>query len=152
MVTLPTYLPIQEAARKYGLDEARIRTLINDGIIKAAMIGETIVVAESEVQQQGKALRKEDLPEWKKHAHLKGYEIGVGEGARKYDIPVSTLHRWAMKNIVKIVRREGQKVLLDEADVAYCAEVYSRRKGQGKWLFDENGLPYKPKTGPLVMA
>lgn len=150
MTPIPTFLPLPEAARKYGLDETRIRSLIESGTIKAAMIGETIVVSESDAQGAGKPLRKEDLPEWKKHAHLKGAEIGVGEGARKYDIPVSTLHRWAIKSIVKIVGREGQKVLLDEADVAYAAEVYRERGGQGRWLFDESGLPYKPKTGPLV--
>lgn len=152
MAALPTFLPLPEAARKYGLDEARIRALVDSGTIKAAMVGDTVVVQESEVQNSGKPLRKEDLPEWKKHAHLHGNEIGVGEGSRKYDIPVSTLHRWALKNIVKIIGREGQKVLLDEADVAYAAEVYKKRKGQGKWLFDDNGLPYKPKTGPLVTA
>jgi len=71
MAALPTYLPFPEAARKYGLAETRIKSLIESSTIKAAIIGEDVFVAEAEVQNQGKALRKEDLPEWKKHAHLK---------------------------------------------------------------------------------
>ena len=31
MVTLPTFLPLSEAARKYGMEEARLRTLIETG-------------------------------------------------------------------------------------------------------------------------
>ncbi|GAP06189.1 hypothetical protein ATHL_01035, partial [Anaerolinea thermolimosa] len=38
MVTLPTFLPVPEAARKYGLDEARLRALIEKGKIRAGVI------------------------------------------------------------------------------------------------------------------
>ncbi len=75
MAALPTCLPLSESARKYGLDEARIRALVESGTIKAVMIGETIVVQESEVQNSGKPLRKEDLPEWKAFTHLAGIPI-----------------------------------------------------------------------------
>ncbi len=155
MAALPTFLPLPEAARKYGLDEARIRALVESGTIKAAMIGETIVVQESEVQNSGKPLRKEDLPEWKKHAHLKGVEIGFTESAEKYGIRLSSLQRWFKRGIIAEVKREkglgGEKIYLDEADVAYCAEIYQNRGGRGKWLFGEGGLPYKPRTGPLSL-
>jgi len=51
--------------------------------------------------------------------------------------------------IIKQIGESGNKVLLDEADVAYCAGIYHRFGKQGRKLFDEKGLPYKPKTGSL---
>ncbi len=151
MAALPTYLPLPEAARKYGLDESRIRALVESGTIKAAMVGDTVVVQESEVQNSGKPLRKEDLPEWKKHAHLKGTPIWISEAERKYNIPNPTIWRWMKSGIIARLGMDGNKTLIDEVDVAYCAEIYhSRNAKQGRRLFDSNGLPYKLKTGPLA--
>ncbi len=152
MAALPTYLPLPEAARKYGLAEARIKSLIESGTIKAAMVGDTVVVSESEVQNSGKPLRKEDLPEWKKHAHLKGTPIWILKAAEVYTVPFSTIRGWVQKGYIGVIGSEGKKVLLNEQDVAYCADIYHLRKGQGKWLFDKDGLPYKPGTGQLVVS
>ncbi|WP_322793752.1 hypothetical protein [Bellilinea sp.] len=150
MVTLPTFLPLSEAARKYGLEEDRLRALIEKGKIRAGVIAGEMVVSEDEVRNQA-VIRKEDLPEYKKHAHLKGVPIWILKAAEKYRVPFSTLRGWVTKGYIKVIGSEGKKVLLNEQDVAYCAEIYHQRKGQGKWLFDENGLPYKPKTGPLAL-
>jgi len=38
-------------------------------------------------------------------------------------------------------RRSLAKILIDEADMADCAEIYNQRTEQGKWLFDNDGLP-----------
>ncbi len=144
MVALPTLLPLPEAARKYGVSEARLKSLIDDGKIKAAMIGESIVVSEDEAKAA--VTRKEDLPEYKKNAHLKGVPIWIGEAERRYGIPNPTISVWVKRGLIKVLGHEKNRKLIDEADIAYCAEIYNQRKGQGKWLFDKNGLPYKPKT------
>jgi excisionase family DNA binding protein len=147
---LPIFLPLPEAARKYGVSEARLKTMIDNGKIKAAMIGEQVIVPEEEVQNA--SLRKEDLPEYKRHAHLKGNPIWVTEAARKYAIPQPTISRWVKGGIIKQIGMDGKKTLLDEADVAYCAAVYhSGDPKQGRRLFDGEGRPRKPKTGPLVL-
>lgn len=118
------------------------------------MIGETIVVQESEAQNSGKPLRKEDLLEWKAVEHLKGIGIGVGEASGKYGVGFSTIFRWYQKKLIGEVERVtvqgGEKILLDERDVAYCVSVYRKIGGQGRRVFDKNGLPYRPKTGPLA--
>ena len=84
----------------------------------------------------------------------------MGEAARKYNIPATTLHRWAVgKQIVKVLARDGQKVLLDEQDVAYCAEVYKNNKGQGKRVLTQmahhitipNQLLYKTFNSTLYL-
>ncbi|GAB4477268.1 MAG: hypothetical protein Kow0088_15940 [Anaerolineales bacterium] len=80
MVTLPTFLPVSEAARKYGLEEARLRQWIEQGKIRAGVIAGEMVVSEDEVRGQAieeKGLRKEDLPEYKKHAHLRGKALAL---------------------------------------------------------------------------
>ncbi|HAD07013.1 MAG TPA: hypothetical protein DCE76_07610, partial [Anaerolineaceae bacterium] len=139
---------------KYGLEEARLRQLVEKGKIRAGVIAGEMVVSEDEVRNQA-VIRKEDLPEYKKHAHLHGIPIGFTEASDKYGINLSSLQRWFKKGIIAEVKRErtigGEKIYLNEADVAYCAEIYHSRGGKGKWLFDKNGLPYKPKTGPLAM-
>jgi predicted site-specific integrase-resolvase len=147
MVTLPTFLPIPEAARKYGLEEARLRQLVEKGKIRAGVVAGEMVVSEEEVR--GEIRRKEDLPEYRQFDNLKGKPIWILKAAEDYRIPFSTLRGWVKKGYIKVIGRQGKRVLLDEQDVAYCSKVY--RKGQGKWLFDENGVPYKPKTEPLYV-
>jgi len=145
---LPTLLPLPEAARKYGYTEAHLRSLIEHGTIKAAMVMGELVVDERTLPQ-----RKEDLPEYKKHAHLKGVPISISEAQRKYDIPHPTIWRWMKAGIIERLGTEKNRVLLNEVDVAYCASIYHNRDPkQGRRLFESNGLPYKPnkpKAGPL---
>jgi len=153
MATLPTLIPLSEAARKYGLDEGRLRELVEKGKIRAGRLpgSDEVLVSEDEVQkraekEQDSGVRKEDLPEYQKHAHLKGIGIGIAEASRKYKIPFSTVHRWVKLGYVKQIGVNGQKSLIDEADIAYCNEVYKKRKGsRGKWLFKRDGTPYNPK-------
>lgn len=87
--------------------------------------------------------RIEDTPEYKKNAHLAGTQIHISEAARKYDIPQQTISRYVTKGIIKSIGRDGNKIMLDESYVAYAKEVIKRKKaGQGKWIFDKDGLPY----------
>jgi hypothetical protein len=148
-MTLDRLLPLPEAARKFGLAEVKLRALIDKGTIRAGQLptGE-ILVSEKDASAQ-KQLPKEELPEYKKHAYLKGIEIWMMEASRKYDIPSSTLTRWINAGYISRLSNDGYRTFLDEADVAYCAEIYHKRSGQGKWLFNRDGTPYKPKNEPL---
>lgn len=153
MVTLPTFLPLSEAARKYGLDEARLRALIEKGRIRAGILPGTdeVLVSEEEVRQraekeQSPGIRKEELPEYRQHAHLRGQAIWICEAARKYNLLAPTILKWIRLGVINRIGVEGNKVLIDEADVAYCAEIYKKFGRQGRKTFDKNGLPYKPKT------
>ena len=89
----------------------------------------------------------EDTPEYKKHADLKGQKISIGDASRKYNVPHRTISRWKDRNIIPVLGTgKNRRIFLDESYVAYCAEIYKSRPGAGKWLFDENGLPYVPET------
>ncbi|GIV64795.1 hypothetical protein [Bellilinea sp.] len=146
MVTLPTLIPISEAARKYGLDEAHLRQLVEKGKIRAGVVAGEMVVSEEEVRSES-VTRKEDLPEWKQFAHLNDKGIGLAEAAEKYRVNIPTIYRWYKTGIIKEIGRKtvrgGTKILLNEADVAYCVFVYqTSRWSQGKRVFNKSGLPY----------
>ncbi|NCP88294.1 MAG: hypothetical protein CO094_03805 [Anaerolineae bacterium CG_4_9_14_3_um_filter_57_17] len=154
LTTFPPLLPIPEAARRYGLAIERIQSLIENGKISAAMINNNVVVSEDDVRHESAPLHKEDLPEYKMHAHLQGVEIGLAEAAEKYKMNTSTIFGWFQKGIISKIRRitalGGEKILLDETDVAYCVEIYRKIGGQGRRIFDKRGMPYKPSMGSLV--
>jgi hypothetical protein len=108
--------------------------------------GETMVVSEGSLP-----IRKEDLPEYKKNAHLKGVGIGISDAAKKYNISISTIHQWAQYGYITRLGMEGKKVLLDEADVAYCIEIYHSRGATPKRrIFNPDGTPYKPKADSVA--
>jgi len=142
-MVLDTLISLPEAVRKSGLAETSLRALVEKGTIKAGKLptGE-IVVSEQDALAQ-KPTPKEELPEYKKHAYLKGVATWVGEAARKYNIPHPTISRWVTAGLIRSLGTSGNKNLIDEADVAYCAEIYHQRRGQGKWLFNPDGTPYK---------
>jgi hypothetical protein len=117
------------------LSAKTLKSLINRGIIEVTMttksLPETI----------------EETPEYKKHADLKGQKISIGEAARKYDTPHQTISRWKDRGFIPVLGHgSNRRIFLDEAYVAYCVEVKENRPGSGKWLFDEDGLPYVPET------
>ncbi len=146
---LPSLLTLPEAARKYGLEERRLRALIKAGKMHASTFMGEVLVSEQEIQET-KTARKEDLPEYKHFIHLIGVGIGIAEAARKYDLATSTVHGWTQAGYVARIGKDGQKILIDEADVAYCAEIYRKVGSRGRRLFAPDGTPYKPKTGPLA--
>ncbi len=98
-----------------------------------------MVVSEEEVRGEAieqKGLRKEDLPEYQKNAHLKGSGISLPKAVEKYGLNPSTIFRWYKKGIISEVGREidlgGERILYDEADIAYCAEIYRKLGRRGR--------------------
>jgi hypothetical protein len=145
---IPVYIPLEDAAKKYGYTLTDLKRLAQSGKIKAVQLPDgDMIVSENSVKGKRK---KEDLPEYKKHLDLKGTGFGLRESAEKHGIPRSTLQGWVSKKIVAIIGREGRKILLDQADVSYCAEIYKAVGGQGRRIFNDDGTPYVPKTGPLA--
>jgi hypothetical protein len=137
------FISLPEAARRLRKDEDDVRLMVVSGKIDGGVLpdGETMVVSEDSLP-----LRKEELPEYKKYAHLKGVGISTAEAARKYQISNSNFSRWANAGYIATIGWDGNKRLLDEQDVAYCVHIYRQRKGQGKWIFNPDGTPYEPKS------
>ncbi len=156
MPQLPQLLPLEEAAAQTGLDVATLRNLVEQGKVMAGTLpGGEIAVAVQEGRvvekvetngSQEQRPRKEDLPEYQAVAHLKGHPIWIREAERKYGVHSRTISGWVKRGLIRRLGKEGKKVLVDEADVAYCVTIYRRRGARrGQRLFDKHGLPYQPK-------
>lgn len=151
---VPTFIPLSEAADKYNLSKNVLTQLILTGKIEAVRLpsGELLVAAE----KNGHEIRTKNELITKKFSHLRGQKISASEASRKYSeqhgtpIPYQNFSRWAKAGYIEI-KNQGYRLQLDEADVAYCAEIYAEKyreyNGQmrGVTIFDENGNPYQIK-------
>jgi hypothetical protein len=146
-LSIPTFIPLAEAARKYDLTEDVLTRLIQDGRIDAAQLpsGDLLVSDEGLNEKT-----KEQIVE-EKYGHLQGQPITVTEAAEKYDIVRNTLLNWVKYGHITVLK-PGYRMELNEAEVAYCAEVYNKRTRSGfsTRIFDENGLPYQLKHPDLA--
>lgn len=138
-MVLNHFIPLTEAAQRMQVSVKKTRAMIASGKIQGGVLpdGEMVVSITSI------PIRKEDLPEYKKHAKLNGVAIWVSEASRKYKIPHGNLARWSKSGLISILGKDGNRTLLNEQDVAYCADVYEKHKGQGKWIFNDDGTPRK---------
>src|SRR5512136_2973136 len=151
---IPTYLPLAEAARRHGLSAKVLTQLIQAGKIGAVQLssGEVLVAADNN-NGHGYKTKAEIIAA--NFAHLRGQPISASEASRKYstdEVSISqrSFSRWAEAGYIKVLDR-GYRLQLDEADVAYCAKIYTekyRKYGgqmQGVQVFDEEGNPYQLK-------
>jgi hypothetical protein len=147
-VAVPTFIPLADAVRKYDLTEEVLTRLIQDGRIEAAQLpsGELLVSDES---LNGKT--KEQIIE-EQFGHLQGKAVTISQASQKYNIAGMTIRDWIARNYITIVD-DGYPVRVNEAEVAYCADIHEQRQAAGITggvpLLDENGLPYRLKHPEL---
>jgi len=153
-LNIPTYLPLPKAAQKYGLSEKALTQLVQAGKIEAVRLpsGEVLVPADN----GSKALQTKEEIIATKFAHLCEQPISASEASRKYsdihDVPISHVlfSRWARAGYITVMKR-GYRLQMDEAEVAYCAEIFAQKyqeydgRMSGVRIFDENGNPYQLK-------
>jgi len=139
-----TYIPLPQAVRKYGISKKALLERIKSGKLTVAKLPDgEFLVAENEIDPS-LSIKREDFE------HLRGQKISVSGSSRKYGIPHTNFSRWARLGFITVLER-GWKVLLDEADVAYCAAVYHEKyklyqgRMMGVNIFDKDGLPYQVK-------
>ena len=144
--SLPSYISLNEAGERLGLNPIRLQDLILAGTLNAARIKGETVVDEEKVEEIVSKPKKEDLEEYKQFAHLAGEKIWGREAERKYGVSTSVISRWARLGYIARLDSDGYRVYLNEQDVAYCASVYEQRGGQGKRIFNKDGTPYKTKV------
>ncbi len=153
----PIYLPLKEAAKKHDVEEKVLTQLIAAGMIEAVeRNGETVVAVDKNGNDDNESQTKDEIIA-AKFAHLKGQPISASEASRKYSkihgVPISnqSFSRWATKLGYIIVLERGYRLQMDEAEVAYCAEVYAQKyreydgRMSGVRIFDKDGNPYQLK-------
>ncbi len=141
--SLPTFISLSEAVERTGLSQKVLGRAVESAAIRAVK------------NEKGEVLiAQEDIEEFvarEQFDHLRGRGLGIAEAGRKYDIPFSTVSRWSKIGYIKRLGRSGKKVLIDEADMAYCAAVYRMQNGgPGKRIFDDDGRPYRPKDSRAI--
>lgn len=113
------------------------------------------LVAEAPASEAGAAKSKKTKEQIirEKYPALIGRPITVSEAAEKYDVPDRTVLNWEKKGYLTVIK-PGYGMELDEADVAYCAGIYHKKKAagvgyRGSPLLDEEGLEYQVKHESL---
>lgn len=136
------YITLDQAASLIGSD---ISGLIN--LCHSARIPIEILHPENiQMISEGKLLENLTLtqqPEYQAYKHMAGKGIGIREAGQKYGIAHQTICRWVAAGWLPVIARDGRKKLVDRAVMAYAAEIYSRKAGQGRWVFKHNGVPYR---------
>ena len=129
------FYPVPYAAQKwgeYGLDETEINRLIADGELDTHLVEldgkDLTVIADSDIRNI--AAERIDRAQF---AHLEGIEINSSDAAKKYSFYPTSLLRWAALDYIKVLRRQGKTIYLNEADVAFArkrADVKELKSGQ----------------------
>ena len=110
------------------LSKSQLLSLIDRGILSVTMTDQI-------------PSTRDETPEYQKFAHLRGTAIHISAAARKYNVPAPTITRWVKRGLIQIVGSDKNRLLIDEADIAYCATIRAERPGQGKTLFNPDGTP-----------
>jgi hypothetical protein len=151
---IPTYLPLADAAKKFGMSRTVLTQMIRSGKIEAVQLpsGELLVAAED---NGGKPRTKQRIIT-EKFAHLRGQTINAYAAQKEYSIRYQNFIKWARSGYIEIIyEEEGRLVEMDAADVAYCAYIYNQKKTDyggriaGVRIFDDDGNPYELKYPDL---
>lgn len=87
------------------------------------------------------------------YSSLMGKPICVSDAVNKYHIPRSTVIDWIANQYITVLK-PGYGMEINEAELAYCADVYKQRKEAnttrgGAPLLDSDGLPNSLKHPKL---
>lgn len=125
---MDTYLPINKAATITKRKSTELQELIASGTIRAIKTSSNkILVNENDLLMM---LPKEER--FKKYAHLSGKGILVSQASRKYNVTTATISRWIQRGLITVIKKTSRRTLIDEAEIAYLAEIYNTNPGQGK--------------------
>lgn len=144
-------IPLRDAAKLFGLSESRLHDLVKAGKIKGAIlpggeIGVSETAAITALNEKLQTIKRE------KFAHIKGQPITVTDASSKYNVNRRTLLRWVDKKYIAVIQ-PGYQMILDEGDVAYCAQIYHARTMSGVTsgapLLADDSTPYLLKLPNL---
>lgn len=81
-----------------------------------------------------------------KYAHLRGVGITLSQAAEKYGVPRGALEKWVyISHDVSFVSEAVYPKLVNEAEIALCADIYHERRKAGT-----AGLPYFDPQGRVI--
>ena len=164
VATAYRFLPLEEAAAVTGYSVEYLQYRTEMGTILAGMMDNELMVAVTQdnrlveiapapapepegddINARLRQIRREDF------AHLEGQPITVSEAETRYNVQRRTLINWKTRGYIKVLK-DGYRMELNEADVAFCAAIYHVRRPYGSRapLLDEDGNPYLIKYPDLA--
>lgn len=143
-----TYISIRDITRALGLPSSVLKKKVKSGSIKAVMLDRKN--RPHPANKTEPTLDEREVYINANFPELKGKEIWIAEAARKYEVAQPNLSRWADRGFIKKLGKFKNRILLDEADIAYCVAVSRDRSGTRRWLFNDDGTPYTPKRLQLA--
>ena len=152
-MTLPLYYSLEKAAKMYNLPLERLNNWLECGKLDAIQnqAGEILVSSKSIEDNLTKA---EIINQH--YADLVGVPITLKDAAEKYGVHKQTIYGWVKYYKYVRILRKGYKIEVDEADVAYCANIYQKRQQSGLGtsgapLLHKDGRPYRLKRKDVAM-
>ncbi len=138
---LPTYIPLDEAVRRYRIDREALTQMVESGKIRAVRIDGRIAMDEKSLE----AVEQREIL-WRQVAHLDQVPITLYQARVKYHVGSVTLYNWIKDGIVRVLQQtyKGRKrvTLVNEADIAYAAKVAQvRNVRRGRRTFTPEYLP-----------
>lgn len=142
---MPTTKTYSASANRAAAAVSRLLTNLPPGNIlqvKPLPSGEFTVAV---VQEEEKPKTKQELIA-EKYAHLVGRGITMSQAAIDYQIPKNTVRNWVYQSrYVRVVDEDCYPRLVDEAEVAVCADIYKERQKIGL-----TGLPFFDDAGYVI--
>ena len=125
------YITEQVALKRYPtLKKKELEKILNDAGAN------TVQVLCDDDQEKVLAIYDDDLAAYvaerditpEKFNELRGNLLGLSEAGMKYNVNPRTVARWASQGTLEVKGTDGQKKLIDEADVAYLAALGRAKK------------------------
>jgi hypothetical protein len=123
------YKTLQDAAEKYNIEPERLQELVDQGEVRSGMLGDELIVLEDDVRTY---VAERDVTR-EQFKHLEGVEIGINQAAIKYRFTGVTIADWVKRGKIRLIRQQGNRKLINEADVAYAralADIKGLRSGR----------------------
>jgi len=152
---LGSLIPLPTAAKRLGVSETDLRAMIEKGTISLGISpeGEIVITQNNQHMDVNNVLRSIHRDDF---VHLHDKRISVTEAAEKYNVIRRLIIEWTHKNYIEVLKPtkgRGSRMLINEADVAYCAKIHKTRKkagiASGAPLLDDKGAPYLLKHPAL---
>jgi hypothetical protein len=136
-------IAVHDALQVTNLTQGELDTRVKSGIVRSYNLTGVTYLDQIDLYT---SLSKENNPLYLKHSDKKGQLIGLREAQRKYGIPARTISGWIDQGKITVLGKSGLRVLVDEADIAYMAELRTLRQGRrGTRIATASGDPYKVK-------
>lgn len=114
------YLTLKEASARYDISEQELEQAIRKKKVKIDTVNDDQIILYQYDVAKLITDRKVDRKQFK---HLEGNPISLSDASLKYQFYVSTLSDWARSGYLTKLGHDpyhSQKILIDEADIAYA--------------------------------